>query len=554
MSDELKDFRNFVFMAWDHLGLPDPTPVQYDISQYLQNGPRRRMVQAFRGVGKSWITSVFVLWRLLQDPNQKILVVSASKPRADDFSIFCNRLVTEMPVLQHLAPTESQRNSKVAWDVGPTRAAHAPSVKSVGILGQITGSRADLIVADDVEVPGNSATVGSREKLSQAVREFEAIIVPEQGEIVFLGTPQSEESVYNELPNRGYETKIYPVRMPEDPMIYEGKLANYYTDSDLAPLETVEPSRFSDEELIDREASYGRTGFQLQFQLDVRLSDLNRHPLRLSDLIVDELDADVAPERIVWGTAEHWYDIPMVGFKRDKYYKPKKNVGSMIPYSGSVLAIDPSGRGADETAYAVIKYLNGYLYLLDWGGYTDGFTEPVMKGLASVAKRWKVNEVVTEQNYGGGMFTELLKPHLTDIYPVTTTEVTAKGMKESRICDVLEPVMNQHRLIVDRTALVKDHEDMLKRPPDLALQYSLPYQMSRMARERGCIEHDDKVDAVCMAVSYWTDYMSRNADEAMKERKEELLDAELEKIEDAIGGIIRKSRGPEDRGDKWFSV
>ena len=554
MTDDLKDFRNFVFLAWDHLGLPSPTPIQYDIAKYLQDGPRRRMVQAFRGVGKSWITSVFVLWRLLQDPEQKILVVSASKPRADDFSIFCNRLVSEMPVLQHLAPTESQRNSKVAWDVGPTRAAHAPSVKSVGILGQITGSRADLIVADDVEVPGNSATVGSREKLSAAVREFEAIIVPEQGEIVFLGTPQSEESVYNELPGRGYETKIYPVRIPEDPEIYEGKLADYYTDFTESAGESIEPSRFTNEELLDREASYGRTGFQLQFQLDVRLSDLNRHPLRLSDLIVDDLDAAVAPERVLWGTGDPWQDLPMVGFKRDKYYKPRRIVGDMIPYEGSVLAIDPSGRGKDETAWCVLKYLNGFLYLVDWGGYSDGFTEPVMRGLASKAKFWQVNEVVTEQNYGGGMFTELLKPHLTEIYPVTTTEVNARGMKEERICDTLEPVMNQHRLVVDRSALVKDHEEMLKRPPDQALKYSLPYQMSHMARERGCLEHDDKIDALTMAVSYWTEAMARDAKEAISERKEALLEEELRKIEDAVGGIVRKKGEDPELDGRWFSV
>ena len=161
IPDELKDFRNFLYLTWSHLGLPDPTPIQYDIAEYIQHGPRRRMVQAFRGVGKSWVTSAFVLHNLLLDPDKKILVVSASKARADDFSTFCHRLVREMPILKHLAPSEEQRTSKLSWDVGPTRAAHAPSCKSVGITGQLTGSRADLIVADDVEVPGNSATVVS---------------------------------------------------------------------------------------------------------------------------------------------------------------------------------------------------------------------------------------------------------------------------------------------------------------------------------------------------------------------------------------------------------
>ena len=198
VPEELKDFRNFLYITWKHLSLPDPTPIQYDIADYLQHGPRRRMVQAFRGVGKSWITSAFVLWNLLLDPNKKLLDLSASKSRADDFSTFCHRLVREMAVLQHLIPSEEQRTSKIAWDVGPTKAAHSPSCKSVGITGQLTGSRADLIVADDVEVPGNSSTVSSRLKLSESVKEFEAIIKPEVGEVVFLGTPQSQESIYTE--------------------------------------------------------------------------------------------------------------------------------------------------------------------------------------------------------------------------------------------------------------------------------------------------------------------------------------------------------------------
>ena len=326
------------------------------------------MVQAFRGVGKSWITSAFVLWNLLLDPNKKILVVSASKSRSDDFSTFCHRLVKEMPVLKHLEPTDAQRTSKLSWDVGPTKAAHAPSCKSVGITGQLTGSRADLIVADDVEVPGNSSTVGARATLSEAIKEFEAIIKPETGEIVFLGTPQSQESIYSDLPSRGYDVRIYPARIPEDGNIYEGALAPFISSLPESIGSATDPDRFSDEELFDREASYGRTGFQLQFQLDVRLSDLDRYPLRLSDLIVMDIDPNLGPEKIMWSSSESWTDLPNLGFSRDKFYKPLKLIGDMIPYGGSVMAIDPSGRGKAETAWAVVKYVNGFLYLIEWGG------------------------------------------------------------------------------------------------------------------------------------------------------------------------------------------
>ena len=207
VDNQLQDFRNFLYIAWKHLNLPDPTPIQYDIAEYIQNGPKRRVVQAFRGVGKSWITSAYVCHQLLLDPSKNILVVSASKQRSDDFSTFTLRLINEMPILRHLKPLESQRNSKIAFDVGPAPASHAPSVVSKGITSQITGSRADLIVADDVESLNNSATQTMRDKLSEGIKEFDAVLKPD-GNIVFLGTPQTESSIYAALPERGFKLSL----------------------------------------------------------------------------------------------------------------------------------------------------------------------------------------------------------------------------------------------------------------------------------------------------------------------------------------------------------
>jgi len=145
LDDAKQDFRIFLLAIWVHLGLPAPTPIQYDIARFIQLGPKRMIVMAFRGVGKSWITSAFVCWLLLNNPQLKILVVSASKERSDAFSIFTKRLINEVPMLQHLRAGEDQRDSNIAFDVGPATAAHAPSVKSIGITGQLTGSRADVI-------------------------------------------------------------------------------------------------------------------------------------------------------------------------------------------------------------------------------------------------------------------------------------------------------------------------------------------------------------------------------------------------------------------------
>ena len=225
---QLRDFRNFVYLVWKHLNLPDPTPIQYDMADYLQGGPRRMVIQAFRGVGKSYITCAYVVHQLLLDPDKKFMVVSASKSRADDFSTFSQQIITQLPICQHLIAKDTQRWSKIAFDVGPARASGSPSVKSVGISGQLTGSRADVIIADDVEVPNNSATQMMREKLGESVKEFDAVLKPD-GRVIYLGTPQCEMSLYEELRNRGYELRIWPARYPAE------ALRAKYSDR-LAPL------------------------------------------------------------------------------------------------------------------------------------------------------------------------------------------------------------------------------------------------------------------------------------------------------------------------------
>jgi hypothetical protein len=168
------DFRNFLFVVWKYLNLPKPTAVQLAMAWFLQHGPDRLMIQAFRGVGKSWIAAAFVVWCLWCNPQLNILVVSASKNRADNFATFCLQIIETIPWLEHLKPREDQRRSKLMFDVGPAEPDQNASVMSAGITGQITGFRADIIVPDDVEVPKNSETQLQREKLAERVKEFES--------------------------------------------------------------------------------------------------------------------------------------------------------------------------------------------------------------------------------------------------------------------------------------------------------------------------------------------------------------------------------------------
>jgi hypothetical protein len=249
----------------------------------------------------------------------------------------------------------------------------------------------------------------------------------------------------------------------------------------------TDPLRFDEDDLLERELSYGRSMFALQFMLDQSLSDLDRYPLKINDLIVTDLDPEVAYEKYAWSSDPQsaWNDLPCIGFNGDNFFRPMATSGDLVKYSSKILAIDPSGRGADETSYAAVAAYAGQLFVLECGGIAGGFEAPVLE------------------------------------------ETRHSIQKEKRIADVLEPVMNSHKLIMNRSVIQKDYEGGQNLPPDKARQYQLVYQMSRLTRERGALRHDDRLDALAMACQFHVDALARDTDREMRdirsERHEEML-------------------------------
>ena len=536
-------------MAWKHLNLPNPTPIQYDISDYLQNADERRIViEAFRGVGKSWITSAFVCHQLLLNPQENILVVSASKTRADDFSTFTLRLIHEMPILAHLRPRDGQRMSKISFDVAPAKASHAPSVKSLGITGQLTGSRAGIIIADDVESANNSMTQMMRDKLAETIKEFEAVLKP-GGRIIFLGTPQTEMSIYNLLDERGYKTRIWPARYPDDRLktAMGYKLAPIVADEDETEGKPTDPERFDGDDLIEREASYGKSGFALQFMLDVSLSDADKYPLKINDFMVMSGPSSwtEAPVSVQWASGREQIEavkqLPNVGLKGDYWAAPMTISNETAKWDGSVMSIDPAGRGKDETAYTVVKMLKGQLYLTAAGGLQNGYADESLEVLCKVAKEQKVNKIIVESNFGDGMFTQLLKPILSRVHPVSIEEVRHNTNKEKRIIDTLEPILNQHRLVVDDKVIQQDYQS------EVDLKYKLFYQLTRLTRDKGSLIHDDRLDALSIAVGYWVETLDRDIQQAVQDHKKDLLKKELDKF-------MESSIGRPQKRDNWVQL
>lgn len=179
--------------------------------------------------------------------------------------------------------------------------------------------------------------------------------------------------------------------------------------------------------------------------------------------------------------------------------------------------------------------------------------------IAASAIRFKVNYWIAEENYGGGMFSQLLKPIMQQAAeqarldphspdpgarpPTFDGEYNgwSSTQKELRILDTLEPIIRQHRLVVDRRVI----EDDLLLQRDKT-RYSFIQQMTRMQRMKNCLPNEDRLEAVSMGCSYWLERMSRDKDKALKQHKTALLDKELKRFERHVVTVGGGRWGRED--------
>lgn len=557
------DFRLFVILLWRHLLGVDPAPIMLDMAYWLQHGPDRSIVMAFRGFSKSWITGAYALWRLFRNPQEKILVVSGSLTRAAATTNWCLQLIMEVPWLQHLRPLPHQRQSSKAFDVGPATPDQSPSFHALGIGGQIVGFRGDCIVPDDVETQTNSLTVVMRDKIREAVKEFDSVLKP-GGVIKYLGTPHDEDSLYNKLAkDAGYTIRIWPALYPnaEQQRKYGNRLAPYVRSvldkSGPALIGTpTMPTRFSAEDLAKRLMSLGRSEFALQFMLDTSLADQDKYPLKLRDLSVLSLDPLKGPEAVLWTNDPTRRDLalPAMGLDGDYWHAGIVPEGTIYsPYTRVVASIDPSGRGADEAVLSIVGELLGKLFFLFQDYKRDGYSPATLEAFTGALVRYNVSKLRIENNFGDGMFTALLRPVLekawkaentrrekrrradpakaylfqdggTDIEEVRSSSTMSK---ERRILSVLEPVTQQHRLVVDRSLIERDFASMSAIDGDESLRrrYTLGHQYTRLTREREALDHDDRIEGLALAVIEFADILGVDPEEmgetTSKDREED---------------------------------
>ena len=275
----------------------------------------------------------------------------------------------------------------------------------------------------------------------------------------------------------------------------------------------------------------GRSNFLLQFMLDTSLSDSEKFPLKMADLVVTSVNPSTAPENVVWcsDTRNVIRELPTVGLPGDYFYSPMQLQGDWSPYTETICSVDPSGRGTDETAACYLSQKNGFLYLHEVRAYRDGYSDNTLLDILRGCKKYSVTKLLIESNFGDGIVCELFRKHLQQTKQAIDIEETrATVRKEDRIIDTLEPVMNQHRLVVNKDVIEWDYNSNKDEAPERRLLYMLFYQMSRMCKEKGAVKHDDRLDCLAQGVKYFTDALAISAQETINLRKKEDWDDLME--------------------------
>ena len=545
LAEQYADFRDFAEDGMTFLGF-SLTEVQADIAEFMQTGPRLRMVMAQRGEAKTTLAALYAIWRIIHRPSTRVLIVSAGEDNSSDTATLIVRLFLQWDILECFRPDRQagDRTSAMSFDVhfalkGLDR---SPSIACAGITSNLPGRRADLLIPDDIESNKNGLTVTQRAQLLHLSKEFSSICT--HGDILYLGTPQSKDSIYNTLQGRGFEIRIWPGRFPseEEEERYAGRLApsiilRMRADPKLrtgggidgSKGQPTDPERYTDRDLIEKELDKGPEDFQLQYMLDTSLVDALRQQLRLSDLVCANFGPDLLPEIIGWQAAAKYelelgpdFPIPMAKM----YYAAPTDAHFVAP-KDVFMYIDPAGGGSDEIGFACGCAIGPYVHALDVGGLKGGLNDANEEELCDIVRRNKVQRIKVESNMGHGLFEismrAIFNKHddLKHLAQCVSGEYST-GQKERRIIDSLVSPMQRHRVVVHKRVFESEAKYSKQHSMEARTQYSLWYQLANITTDRNSLPHDDRLEALAGVVREFKNVLDQDEHKAAKQRQEAL--------------------------------
>lgn len=503
-KEELKDFRNFLYLLWKPKGW-EPSPQQYKVAEWLQGNDdpagQRRILSARREFGKSEIAAAYAVYRLYWDHQLTILIVSGGGAHAARMAKLVKSYIQGCEWLDHMNPKKAPRNIRkdgaVEFNVGTLEFFDKDySVASIGITGMITGRHPSLIIPDDIETTENSETALARQKLINKWGEFEDV-AGDKGEVLALGTPQNEDSTYfvqADLDGRGkdedsdcYELIRVPSEYPDPSDAADCDFLAPWLLEDLLsgkaqPGDAVDPDRLDIEACRKKRARQGESRYALQMLLNVHMANADHHPLKARDFIVYDIDNAEGSDSVAYHDVPN-EDISCMGLRNDYFCSPSYVSEKRSPWEQKVMYIDPAGSGDCQTGIAIGYLLKGRLHVPFVGGIAGGYYDNQMASVCSLIKDYRVSHVLIEEGFGSGGYKANLIRYMqthTGLGTAVDGDDAGNKQKELRIIDSCEPILNQHKAII---------------APRVARNNAFMYQLTRLTRTKGCLELIDQLDA-----------------------------------------------------------
>jgi len=163
-----------------------------------------------RGHMKSKLVAYRTAWHITKHPETTVLYVSATADLAEK-QLYAIKQIIDSPIYRRywsdmIHPEEGKREK---WAVAEIAVDHPQrklegirdaTVKAVGLTSNTTGFHADVVVLDDIVVPGNAYTEEGREKVSAAYSQLASIENPGAFEWV-VGTRYHPRDIYDTMIN-----------------------------------------------------------------------------------------------------------------------------------------------------------------------------------------------------------------------------------------------------------------------------------------------------------------------------------------------------------------
>lgn len=404
-----------------------PTPtLHFRIARWLQksweHGETRLLLQAFRASGKSTIVGIFIAWILSRDPDLRILVLSAESTLAQKMVRTIRKLIEKHPLTAHLRPKNPDQWAADSFTVMRSRVSRDPSVLARGLYANTTGTRADIIICDDVEVPNTCDTAEKRERLRERLAENDFILVP-GGTQIYIGTPHSYYSIYAKDPRisigekdiflKGFDRLSIPLLRRDGSCNWPER----YSVEDIERMRRMSgPARFSSQMML-------KPVNITQGRLDPSLLNPYAHDLSYQE-IQQSMVLSIGGRKIV--SASAWWD-PSFG---------------KLGGDSSVLAVVYADEEGDYWLHRM-----AYISVSPKDGEDEATLQ--CRQIAAITKELFLPSIAVETNGIGKFLPAILRRELGNArVPCTVVEKTSTRAKDIRILESFDAVMAAEALHV----------------------------------------------------------------------------------------------------------